>query len=210
MNVLTSPNEFFRRESEDPRLLQPALVVTVVALLGVAANYLLFSSIAAAVSDPDVAGFLSVFMYASMAFTFVAAYTGWLINAGIFYILSLIFDGEGSFGTVFKLVGWGYVPAIFSTILTAVAYVVFLGGDMVDAASSPAGLAALGQNPLNGPILWGLTIVGIAFTLWQAALFAFAVRHGRELTLQQAAIVVAPLILLSVGSSVFTIVSGLM
>ncbi|SFL46883.1 hypothetical protein SAMN04487950_3909 [Halogranum rubrum] len=206
MNVLTSPNEFFRRESEDPRLLQPALIVTAVALLGVALQYVLFSTISASISNPDTAGFMNLIMYVSMAFSFLAAFLGWLIYAGIFYLLSMIFDGEGSFGTVFKLVGWGYVPGIFSAAVTGVAYLVFLGGDSVN---SPTGFAAAMQNPLNGPILWAISLFGIVFTLWQGALFAFAMRHGRDLTMKQAALVVSPLILLSVGGSIFTIVSGL-
>jgi hypothetical protein len=145
-------------------------------------------------------------MYVSMAFSFVAAYVGWFIYAGVFYLLSMLFDGEGSFGEVFKLVGWGYVPSIFSAAVTGLAYFFFLNSD---ALNSPEGFAAVAQNPLNGPMLWALSLAGIVFTLWQGALFAFAMKHGRNLTMKQAALVVSPLILLSVGGSIFTVVSGL-
>lgn len=206
MNVLTAPNAFLRNESDDPRLLPPALVVTVVALLGVALQYVLFSRISASLSNPETAGFFDIIMYVSMVFSFLAAYVGWFIYAGVFYLLSLFFEADGSFGAVFKLVGWGYVPSIFSAAVTAVAYFFFLSGD---ALGSPEGFAAVAQNPLNGPILWALSLVGVVFTLWQGALFAFAVKHGRNLTMKQAALVVSPVIVLSVGGSIFTVVSGL-
>lgn len=205
MDPLTSPDPFLRREAEDPRLLPPIAIVLVTAVLGIVTQYLLLSSMSGAFDGTGLAGAMWVVIGISAIFTFIGAFFFWLVYAGIFYVLSILFDGEGSFVDTLKLVGWGYVPSIVSGVVTAVAYAVLVDGQDL---ASPQGMAAFSQGLANGPTAQALAVLGIAITLWQGVIWAFAVKHGRNLSLKQATIVVGVPVGLSVAWSVFTLVSG--
>ena len=207
MDPLTSPGSFLRREAENPRLLPPIAIVLATAVLGLITQYLLFSSMASAFSDTELASAMSLILGVGAIIGFIGVFFFWFVYAGVFYALSIFFDGEGSFADTFKLVGWGYLPSIISGVVTAVAYAILVDGQNL---SSPQGMAVFSQGLTSGPVFQILAIVGILFTLWQGVIWTFAMKHGRNLSLKQASIVVAIPVGLSVASSVFTLVSGVL
>ena len=133
-------------------------------------------------------------------FTWVGAIVGgllgpfvrWLLYGVAFFVVSAVaFDPDGSAGDLFALTGWGFVPTIPAAIVNGVAAYLVFGGRQVPQNMSPQEVVQYSQSLQNDPVLVVSSVVGIAFLLWGAFLWTFAVKHARDLPLRESAITVA-------------------
>ena len=187
--LLTDPDSFFERRRESPSLVKPAAVVTVVALVSVLGSYPVLQATLSAL--PAEAGpFVTAIQVFSAVFAVVATFVVWLLYALAFHVVgSVAFDATGEFRTTLALVGWGYVPTIFGAIVGAVSnFVVFSG---VSFPQDPQAVQAFVQQLQSRPEFLVSGVVGIAFLLWSAFLWTFAVRHAESLGYREAALTVA-------------------
>jgi hypothetical protein len=189
LDLLTNPDAFFAERSDDPSLLRPALVVLIVAVIGVIGSYPVIQATISAL-PPEAGAFVTVIQVVGAVFGVVVSFIIWVLYAvafrGIAYIL---FDGDGSFRDTFALVGWGFVPAVFGGLANAaVNFVVFSGVQFPD---DPAQVAQFAQELQSRPEFLVAGVLGIAFLLWSAFLWTFAVRYAEGLDLREAALTVA-------------------
>lgn len=184
--ALTRPASFFPREAEDPGLRGPVMVVAVVALVGLLGSVPVFRAVLGAVpagAEPFVVVGLAVGAVVGLAGPFVV----WLVYTLLFYGLSVLFVGEGSFRDLFVLVGWGFAPSVVSGVVgAAVLFVLVSGGE----ASDPQQAQQLAQSVTASPLGLLDRAVGLAMTLWSAWVWTHAVAAARDLSVRDAAVCV--------------------
>lgn len=185
--VLYNPGNFFRHRIEGPSLAKPALVVLLVGLVDAARGWLVFQSIRDAMTASTSVMSAVSQIGGSLANLFLVFFM-WFAYAGVFYALSTAFEGEGSFGRTLKFVGWGYVPAIFSSLITVAAMYVALQG--LTPPETMEAVPEFSRRLREQSIFPAARLVSTAFVLWQGFIWAFAVKYSRKLSLREAAITV--------------------
>ncbi|MFC4357477.1 Yip1 family protein [Halobium salinum] len=207
LGLLTNPDEFFERRAANPGYLRPALVVLAVAVVSVVGGIPVIRGTLSAV--PESAGaFVTIIQVVSAAAGVVATFLRWVVYAAVFYgVAKVAFDGDGGFGETLALVGWGFVPALFEAVVSAVVNFSVFGG--VEFPQDPQQIAAFTRRLQSDPAFLVAGLLGIVFLLWSAFLWTFAVRHAQRLDLRAAAITVAVPTVFGLLLRVWGIVGGL-
>jgi len=183
-NVLTNPDRFFGQRVENPSLWKPAVIVLLAAIASLGGQLVIFQSMGAAFGS----GIGSIIGLVGLVVGFVGIFLFWGVLAVLFYLISIAFGGKGGFLTTLKLTGWGYVPSIFSGIISSIATYSVLRDTTIP--QSPQAVATFAQSIQNDPVLQTVSAIGLVFTLWQGFIWTFALAHARDLELRQAAITV--------------------
>ena len=202
LSVLANPGKFFEeRMKNEERLGIPALIVLLSGAVGGVSAFLMTSKTMEIFSRMMPAGaggvFTSVMAFVSVIGAVVFSLLFWLIITAIFYGISAIFGGEGSFKRTLEFVGYGYIPTIFAGIIgAALTYhlVSSLTLPHIPAGAEPMEVSRIVQAWAQGlkrhPISLLSSAVGILFTLWSANIWIFAVKHARGLTTRNALLTV--------------------
>lgn len=200
--LLMNPHSFFRNQATRPTATGPVLLV-----LGTGLITTLSSLIPLYYLTQNMSGGASAFT--SVAYL-IGSFSGiltifavWLINAGVIFLLSTYFDGEGPFRRLLLLIGWGYLP---NAILGVAA--LFVMWQVTLTTTPPQDLTsaqAYMQQIQNHRYLWVNKLITVVITLWQGFLWVFAVKHARQLDLKQAFICVAVPTALSIAYTASTL-----
>lgn len=186
LEVLTDPNGFFKRKTnEEKEWKTPLIIVAVMATLGALSAYMTMMKVMESL-PPEAAAFAGV----GTAFGIVGAIIGiilaWVLYSAIFYLISLVFNGEGSFKRVMEFVSYGFIPSIASSAVSLYFTNKVLSG--IDfSIDDPAMIADM---ILADPSMKIAGILGIIFTLWSANIWIFAMMYARNLSFKNAAITV--------------------
>jgi hypothetical protein len=190
LTVLTNPDRFFDRASDDPSLLPALGVVLVVGVVGAIAAVPFFQLFQQMLPE-EASGFSSIIAVFSIAGAFIGALIGWVVLTAVFHAISAVaFDGEGDFSTNLAYVGWGHMPGIIGGVISAALNFYGLQNITPPSNIEPQQMQGWIQSIQSDPIFQVATGVGIVFLLWQGFLWTFAVKHARNLTLREAAITV--------------------
>ncbi len=165
LRVATDPDGFFR--DLDPGPVGPAVVVL---LVGVPVA-------GVGVMDALVTG-AGLRAAARRGLVQVAGAVGlWVGTAVLLQLTSWVVGGSGSYWDTLRYVGYGFLPAVVSSVLKfAVAVAVALTGGPV------------ASDPLVGTFDAGPTAA--AFLLWNGLLWTFGLREARDLSLRDALVAV--------------------
>lgn len=189
--ALTAPASFYPDEATDPDLRGPFLVVTAVAVVGLLGSVPVFQAVTGAV-PAGARLFVLIGLVVGAVVGLAAPYVLWLVYALLFYGLSALLGGEGSFRDLFALVGWGFAPNVVSSLVgAAVTAVLISRGDLSD----PQQLQELGRTLPTSPLGLLDRGVGLVMTLWSAWVWTHAVAAARELPLRRAAVSVGLVVL---------------
>jgi len=204
LSVLTNPDGFFASRVEDPQPLRAAAVVLVVALIGAISGYLTIQRMVSGLPS-DVAFAGTIALVFGVGGSLIGPFFIWGLYTAVFYVLSLVFDPEGSFKQLAVFTAWGFVPSIINGLIGVVILFMVLG--QVQLPTTAQGAAQF-QAQLQQNSLYQLSILlGIVFSLWRGFIWTFAVKHARSLSLRESAIVVG----IPVGLGIlFTVVSNLL
>lgn len=191
---LVDPEEFFQ-DRPDPGLWLPALIVTLNALTQWSGGMSLFASL----SDdlPSQTSLLLVFGALLVVFVVIQAVVWWLIVTAILYGISAVVGGSGEFMRLLGYVGWGYLPALISGVLTLPVLLVSIppGATVATVFTSP-------------PPFWRIVqALGLLVILWQGYIWVFAMKQARDLTLR-AAVITTALPVLLMGSTALWVYLG--
>lgn len=196
MTLLTDPDAFFADQARETDWLSPVLLLLATTIVGALTVWVTIQQFFAGLGGAG-AVFALVFGIGAAALAPVAV---WLLISVWLYAVTAVFDGEGSFWETLRLTGWGYLPALLSSVIAFGATYVALGSIAPPASIQQFGAA---QARLQSHELVRLSsVAGIVFTLWQGVLWTYATRHARDVTTREAAIAVAVPILVSVGLTV--------
>ena len=179
-NVLTNPNQFFGELSaRDTNLKIPFLIVLIAAIVGAISSVITMSAIVSSFPKEAVV-IASIFAVIGAIMGLIMPFIGWLLYAGVFYAISMLFKGTGSFKRVFEFVGYGFIPMIIATVI----------GVAATLAVPPTIEFSPGTLSPMHPLTLAATIIQILFLLWSANIWIFGIKHARNLSTKHAIITV--------------------
>lgn len=190
----TDPASFFDHEADDPELRGPALVVVLVAVIGLLSSVPVFRALFGTV-PPGAGPFVLVGLVVGAVIGLVTPFVIWLVYALLFYGLSALFGGEGSFRDLFRLVGWGFAPSAVSALVGGLVTVWLVSGvDFSNPQQAQQFAQAMKTDPL-GLFHWGVSLLT---TLWSAWMWSHAVGAARGLSRRDAWVSVGVVVLAGV------------
>jgi hypothetical protein len=205
-DILVKPDAFFTKAVlEKESLKVPALIVLAGGILAALYGYLIGGLSAKMMAGVMPSGTDAIIPVASAGSGLIGTFIVWLIVAGIFFGISALFRGTGSFSRVLEVVGYGYLPQLLGTLITLAAAVVYIPEVTVPtltnaALENPSVLEEATRAFMHDPAMMELTqittLVSIVFMLWSAHIWIFGMKHARGLSPRDAAICVgAPIVL---------------
>jgi len=197
LDVLTNPNKFFEeRMREAESLKQPVLIVLLSGLIGGTSAFLMAGITIEMLSEtlpPDAQSIAStVGGISAFAGALVVSLIVWVVFAALFFGISGMLKGEGTFKRTLEFVGYGYIPMILSGILSTVLIYSFISTAQIPQVTNPADIAGILKEWLmQNPMFQLSSIIGILFMLWSANIWVFGLKHARNLSTRNALITVA-------------------
>ena len=198
LEVLTDPNGFFKRKSnEEIEFKTPLLIILLMAAVGAVTAVIVMRNIMGTLPE-EAAAFAGIGAVFAVVGAVIGTFVMWAVYSAIFYVISMLFNGEGSFKRVMEFVSYGFIPSIISSIISAIfTSRAYSNIDFTDPMVT--------DTLLSDPTLRIAGIVGIIFTLWSANIWIFALVHSRNLSVKNAAITVGVPILLYVLYTLYTL-----
>ncbi len=178
-NVLTNPDRFFAELSQrGVNLRTPFTIVLVAAIVATISNVMMSGVMEP--SFPRGAG-ASIYLPAMIRVVrgFIAPFGSWLLCSAIFYAISRLFGGTGSFERVFEFVGYGFIPHIVGSVV----------GLAVIMVVSPNELLFEGFQQIH-PLILIFSIIQLLLVLCGVIIWIFAVKHARHIGTKHAIITV--------------------
>ena len=185
-NVLTNPDQFFAELSaKDTKLMTPFLIVLVAAIIAAITAAMMMDVVIPALPD-EVAPFAGMVATISVVMGLIVMFIMWLLYAGVFYVISIFFSGEGTFKRCLEFTGYGFIPMIVSAAIgLVVSSIVYPTIDF--SVENPE---LLKQALMQDPLMQASMIIGIFLTLWSANIWIFGIKHARNLSARDALITV--------------------
>ncbi len=199
IDVLLRPDEFFSKiNTENESLKMPALIVLAGGIIAAIYGYLM-GGLSAKMMAGIMPGMDAIILVSATVGALIMTFIIWLIAAVVFYLISSLFKGQGSFNRVLEVVGYGYLPQVAGSLITVVAAVIVIPGITVPtltkaALEDPAMIEQVTKAFMHDPAMMMLTqittLISIVFMLWSAHIWIFGMKHARGLSPRDAAICV--------------------
>jgi hypothetical protein len=213
-DVLTRPDAFFSTlMTEQESLKIPALIMLAGGIVAAITGYLMGGLSAKMMADV-MPGMDTIIIISAMAGALIMLFIFWLIVSGVFYIISSLFKGQGSFNRVLEVVGYGYLPQLAGSIIALVAVIIYIPRIAVPtltraALEDPAVIEQATKAFMHDPAMMELTqittLVSIVFMLWSAHIWIFGIKHARGLSPRDAAVCVGVPVVLYVLYTIYNI-----
>jgi len=199
VDILIRPDTFFENVFKEKESLKiPALIVLAGAVFA-AAYATMISGLTGSMMASAMPGMETFIAISTVIFTIIAVLIVWVIMAGVFFGMSLLFKGQGSFTRCLEGVGYGYLPQVFGTLVSLIIAFDYIPKIVVPQVSSSAlqdpqvlteAVTALMQDPAMRELTQISTLISIVFLLWSANSWIFAMKHARALSMRDSAICV--------------------
>lgn len=190
MNPLIDPDEFFgEKMKRGIEWRYPALTVLLVGIIGAVSAYIVAEIVIRAIMPelpPDATAIARIAPIFGAAVAVFMAFFMWFIYTAVFYVLSSFFGGEGEFKRLLQFTGYGFIPQIFSSLITLFLLRYTLSG--IDFSMENPELFQ--QTLMSDPMMKYAAIVSMIFLIWSANIWMFAVKHARKMEMKQAALTV--------------------
>jgi hypothetical protein len=205
LDLLINPNSFFQQVlGEKEQLRYPGLIILLGAVVAAISGYFM-GNISAGMMESAMQGMGTIIVIAAVIAAFVGTFIVWIVWAGVFFLVSKIFKGTGSFKRCLEVVGYGYVPQIIGALVTVIAALEYLPKVVVPHLTSAAlenpqmiqdATTALMHDPAMVEFTQISAVISIVFLLWSANIWIFGIKQVRNISMRDAAICVGlPVIL---------------
>lgn len=188
--LLLDPREFFAglaREEVD--LTRPGLIVLALGVLAGLSSVISLGPVLQMMPE-EISSMSGLIIAISALTAVIITIILWIIFAGAFHVIAMVFGGKGQFTRTLQVVGYGYVPQIIGSAISLPLFYDFISGLQIQPVSDPALIEEAVRGLLSGPTMLVITFIGILFFLWSANLWIFGVKEARQLSLRDAAITV--------------------
>jgi hypothetical protein len=203
-NVLINPDAFYQNViSEKESLKIPCLIVLCVAILGGVYAYLI-GGLTGKLMGALLPGMTTIVAISALLVAIVMTLVIWVIMTGIFYGISCLFKGQGSFRRCLEVTGYGHLPLVIGSVVTVIAAFTYIPKIVVPEISAAAvqdpqqileAVKALRLEPAMQELTQITAVISIVFLLWSTNSWIFGMKHARGLSMRDAAIcVIAPVI----------------
>jgi len=199
LDILIKPGAFFQDAvTEKENLKIPVLIVLVLGIVSALYAYLI-----GGVTGKMMAGLLpgmeSIIAIFSVLGSLIGIFIFWAIWAGVFYLISSLFKGNGTFKRTLECIGYGYLPQIFGVILNVIVALQYLPRVIVpqitsSAAQDPQMIMDATSALMHDPAMMEMTqitsIISIVFLIWSANIWISCMRNARQLSERDSALCV--------------------
>lgn len=191
-NVLTNPDRFFSEQSaRETNLKVSFLIVLLVAIINAIDSVIIFNALTS--KPPDYA---AQFIGISTAIIAIKSLAGpfieWTFYAGIFYIISTLFKGEGSFKRLLEFVGYGFILTIIMQLIGLAVTMIVLP-TMIELPTFESWFEnpePLKQMLKQNQLIVVSSIISILLMLWSAYIWIFGIKHARNISTKHAMLTV--------------------
>ena len=188
MELVTNPNEFFRRRAgREPKLMTPILTIILpMSVVSGVYQYFLASKLAEAFTG-DLALLFKVSAYLGVVFSLIGSFVVWLILALIMHGISAVFGGEGSFKRTLEFTGFGFLPFLIGSLITtpvALKYVLEAEVPKITVEmlkEDPDIMTTVLKAVIPDEVVYSNVVINLATLLWAVVIWSFAVKHARNL-----------------------------
>ncbi|MCX6683540.1 MAG: Yip1 family protein [Methanoregula sp.] len=197
--VLIKPGGFFQDAIVEKESLKiPGLIVLALGIVSAVYAYLI-GGLTGKMMAGLIPGMESIIAISTILGALFGVFVFWVIWAGLFYLISSLFKGEGTFKRLLEFVGYGFLPQIFGAILTLIVALQYLPRVIVPQITSTAAqdpqliqeaVKALMHDPAMMEMTQITSIISIVFLLWSANIWIFGMQHSRKLSPRDAALCV--------------------
>lgn len=199
IDTLIRPGAFFQDAiAEKESLKIPGLIVLLLGIVS-AVNANLIGGLTGKMMAGLIPGMESIISISIILGALLGIFVFWGIWTGVFYLISSLFKGKGTFKRSLEFIGYGYLPQIFGAILTVIVAIQYIPRVIV-----PEITAAASQDPqliqeavktlMHDPAMMEMTqiisIISIVFLLWSANIWIFGMRNARQLSERDSALCV--------------------
>jgi hypothetical protein len=160
-----------------------------------------------------IPGMESIIAISTILIALFQIFIFWGIWAGVFYLVSSLFKGKGTFKRTLEFVGYGYLPQIFGAVLTAIVALQYVPKVIVPQIASTAtqdprliqeAVNALMHDPAMMEMTQIIAIISIVFLLWSANIWIFGMRNARQLSERDSALCVGIPVVVYILYIIFT------
>jgi len=199
LDILISPHAFFRNainKKEDLKV--PLLIVLCGAIVGAVHAYLV-GGLTGKMMSALIPGMATIVTLSAVIGTLFAIFLIWIVMTGIFYGLSFLFKGQGSFRRCLEFTGYGYLPQILGSIISVIVAFMYIPRVVVPQISAAAiqdpqaiqdAVKALMHDPAMMEMTQIIAVISTVFLLWSANNWIFGMKYARNLSMRDAAICV--------------------
>ena len=136
--ILVRPGAFFKDAiAEKESLKVPVLIVLALGIAS-AVNAYLIGGLTGQMMAGLIPGMESIIAIFAILGALLGVFIFWGIWAGVFYLVSSFFKGNGTFKRTFEFVGYGFLPQIFGALLTVIVAIQYLPRVIVPQITSAA------------------------------------------------------------------------
>jgi len=199
VNILIHPTAFFQDAlTEKESLKIPGLIVFSLGIVSAAYAYLI-GGLTGKLLSGIVPGMESIIAITTILGAFFGIFLFWVLWTGVFFLISSVFKGKGTFKRSLEFVGYGYLPQIFGVILTIIVALQYLPRVVVPritsaAAQDPQAIIdatnALMHDPAMMEMIQIASLISIVFLLWSATIWIAGMRSARQLSDRDSALCV--------------------
>lgn len=188
--LLFDPDRFFAERTGENALHGPFSLVTAAAVASILSPTIIAMRFTGTLPSSQ-RSIVGIGLVISLVMGFLSIYVGWLAVAVIAYgLASRVFDApKTDFRTLFRSMGWGFLPSIPAGIISAAAaYDIYYA---VEVPSNPQQIDAMTASLSTSPISTISQTLMVVFTLWQGFIWLFGIKHASDLSARRAALVAA-------------------
>jgi len=198
--VLIKPGEFFKAAiAEKESFKIPGLILLALGIVS-AVNAYLIGGLTGKMISGLIPGMESIIAISTIIGAFLGVFVFWVVWAGVFYIISSLFKGKGTFKRSLEFLGYGYLPQIFGAILTSIVALLYIPRIIVPhitstATQDPQLIQEAVKTLMHDPAMMEMTqitlLISIVFLLWSANIWIFGIQKARNLSTRDSALCVA-------------------
>jgi hypothetical protein len=199
IDILIRPREFFQYAiTEKESLKIPGLIVFALGIVSAVYAYLI-GSLTGKMMAGLIPGMESIIAVSTILGALLGIFVFWGIWTGVFYLISSLFKGKGTFKRSLEFTGYGYLPQIFGALLTVIVAIQYIPRVIVPEISTAASqdpqmiqdaVKALMHDPAMMEMTQIISIISIVFLLWSANIWIFGMRNARQLSERDSALCV--------------------
>ena len=190
VEALINPGKFFQEKmGQEESLMIPALILLVVGAIGMVSAYLV-SGVTMRLMPVDVQTYATLIVVIGGASAIIGAFLLWIVFSVIFFVISALMGGKGSFRRTLEFVGYGYIPQAIGAVVSLVIIFTYVSSVVVTPVSDLTMLQSAVQQLTKNPLLQLASLVGVLFVLWSANIWIFGMKYARNLATRDAALAV--------------------
>jgi hypothetical protein len=168
---------------DEPSLKVPALIALVVGLIG-AISAALVANLIVGILPAEAQAFGVIVVGFSVAGAVIGGFLTWIVYGIVFYLISMVFKGEGSLARTLEVTGYGFLPQVFGGIVGAFFSYLIVSNLTIPAAGNLTGML------VTDPLAQVAALAGILFLVWSANIWIFGMKYARNLSTRDAALTV--------------------